>query len=145
MRLFTIGFTKKSAERFFDILKYNNIQCLVDIRLNPEGQLAGFAKKGDLAYFLKQLIGCDYLYLSILAPSDELLKRYRVDHDWQQYHADFEILMDRRGIPEVLDRSLFEEKICCLMCSEATPDECHRRLVADRISRAWPNVQVTHL
>ncbi len=145
MKLYTIGFTKKTAKQFFDLLKGNGVQCLVDIRLHPDGQLAGFTKKQDLRYFLKELIECDYRHLPILAPYDELLKNYRKDHNWQKYEMGFETLMDQRGIPEALDRVLFEEKVCCLLCSEPTPEHCHRRLVAERIAQSWENVEITHL
>src|SRR4051794_29915374 len=130
MRLYTIGFTKKSAERFFALLRENGVQCLVDIRVHPNGQLAGFARQTDLPYFLTHLAGCDYRYLPELAPSEEIMTTYRKDHDWAAYVTRFEALMDARGIPQNLDRELFEEQACCLLCSEATPDQCHRRLVA---------------
>ncbi len=82
MKLYTIGFTKKTAKQFFELLKGNDVECLVDIRLHPDGQLAGFTKKGDLRYFLEELIGCDYRHELRLAPSDEILKTYRKDHNW---------------------------------------------------------------
>jgi uncharacterized protein (DUF488 family) len=82
MKIYTIGFTQKTARQFFELLESNSVQRLVDIRLHPDGQLAGFTKKEDLRYFLKELTGCDYIYLPVLAPSDELLKTYRTDHDW---------------------------------------------------------------
>lgn len=145
MKLYTIGFTKKSAREFFEILKNNGIQCLVDIRLHPDGQLSGFSKKDDLAYFLKELLGCDYRHLPKLAPTDEILKTYRKDHDWKRYELAFEELMDQRGVPEILDKTLFEEKVCCLLCSEEKPEKCHRRLVAERLARAWQNVEIIHL
>ncbi|MCI0521133.1 MAG: DUF488 domain-containing protein [Chloroflexi bacterium] len=145
MKLYTIGFTKKSARQFFDLLKSHGVEYLIDIRLHPDGQLAGFTKKEDLRYFLKEIIGCNYLHLSALAPSDELLKTYREDHDWQKYEVGFERLMEERGIPDILDRVLFEEKACCLLCSEPTPEQCHRRLVAEHLANSWENVSVTHL
>lgn len=145
MKIYTIGFTKKTAEHFFNLLKNNGVQCIVDIRLHPDGQLAGFTKKDDLSYFLKKLIGCDYQPLPILAPNDELLKTYRQDHDWQKYQEEFEKLMDMRGVPESLDRQLFEQKSCCLLCSESPPDQCHRRLVAERLARSWNNIHIIHL
>jgi uncharacterized protein (DUF488 family) len=145
MKLYTVGFTKKSAERFFALLRDNRVQCLVDIRVHPNGQLAGFTKQADLPYFLIHLAGCGYCYLPALAPSEELLTAYRKDHDWGAYVTRFEALMDERGIPQNLDRHLFEDNACCLLCSEATPDQCHRRLVAERLARAWPETEIVHL
>jgi len=145
MKLYTIGFTKKSAERFFTLLQENNIKRLMDIRLNPDGQLAGFAKKDDLAYFLSHLIDCEYHYIEVLAPTDNILTDYRKDNDWDRYVKRFEALMDKRSIPHFLDLKLFEGKNCCLLCSEATPEKCHRRLVAERLLPKLSCAEIEHL
>ena len=145
MKLYTIGFTKKSAAQFFDLLSSSGVQRLVDVRLHPEGQLAGFAKREDLAFFLSRLMGCDYAHLPLLAPTAEILSDYRQDHDWARYTSRFEALMDERSVPGSLDRTLFFDKPCCLLCSEAAPEQCHRRLVAERLTRAWPGLEVVHL
>jgi uncharacterized protein (DUF488 family) len=145
VKLYTIGFTKKSAEKFFDILKQNEIQLVLDIRLHPNSQLAGFAKQNDLAYFLPRLADCGYIYMSVLTPAEEILSDYRRDHDWTKYARRFESLMSERNVPACLDRSLFEQKTCCLLCSEASPDRCHRRLVAERLAGKWQNLEVVHL
>jgi uncharacterized protein (DUF488 family) len=145
MKLYTIGFTKKSAERFFTLLKSNAVQCLVDIRLHPGGQLAGFARQGDLPYFLEELAGCDYVHLASLAPTDEILSEYRKDKNWGRYAERFDALMESRGVPHSLDRTMFEEKACCLLCSEDMPEKCHRRLVAERLAIHWPGVEIVHL
>lgn len=145
MELFTIGFTQKPAQRFFGLLQEHRVNLLIDVRLHPGGQLAGFAKQGDLPYFLRALAGCDYQHLPLLAPVDEILSEYRKGHDWPTYARRFEALMDERRVPDVLDRQLFEMHRCCLLCSEATPEQCHRRLVAERLAQAWPSVKVVHL
>ena len=145
MKLFTIGFTKKTAETFFSLLRVNGVQRLIDIRLRPEGQLAGFARQHDLAYFLAQLINCDYYHLPLLTPSQDILADYRRDHDWNSYVRRFEALMDERDVPASLDARLFEDKRCCLLCSEATTEQCHRRLVAERLVQHWPDVEVVHI
>ncbi len=146
MKLYTIGFTQKRAEEFFNLLRLNRVGMLVDIRVNPGGQLSGFAKQEDLPYFLRELAGgCGYVHLPELAPTKEILKQYREDGDWPAYVARFEQLMDERGIPSTLDRALFEQTACCLLCSEATPEQCHRRLVAERLAARWPNVTIVHL
>ena len=145
MRLYTIGFTKKPAERFFGLLREHGVGRLVDVRLNPGRQLAGFAKQADLRYFRDRLTGCDYRHLPELAPTDEILSGYRQDRDWDRYVQRFERLMDERGVPRALDREMFAERPCCLLCSEATPERCHRRLVAERLAGAWDGVEVVHL
>jgi len=146
MILHTIGFTQKSAQEFFGLLKGNRVECLVDIRLKPSGQLSGFAKQDDLPYFLHELAGgCQYIHLPILAPTKEVLEKYRGDGDWLAYEKEFEKLMDERGIPENIDRAIFESKRCCLLCSEAMPEKCHRRLVAERLASHWDDLQIVHL
>jgi uncharacterized protein (DUF488 family) len=145
MRLYTIGFTKKSAERFFGLLQEHGVERLLDIRLHPDGQLAGFARRADLPFFLRQLVPADYLHLPSLAPSPEIFAEYRQDHDWARYVRRFEALLDEREIPARLDLVMFAERTCCLLCSEATPEQCHRRLVAERLARLWPDLEVVHL
>ncbi len=146
MKIYTIGFTKKTAQTFFERLRQNGVQRLVDIRLRPSGQLAGFAKQDDLPYFLDNLADhCSYVHLPELAPAEEILDAYRENKDWQNYEIQFEALMDRRGIPEALDRSSFEAQASCLLCSEDTPEHCHRRLVAERLAERWPGFEVVHL
>jgi len=146
MKLYTIGFTQKRAEVFFKLLRQHGIKRLVDVRVSPDGQLAGFTKKDDLPYFLDRLAdGCQYLHLPELAPTKEILKDYRSDANWPRYVERFEALMDERGIPETLNRSIFDEEPACLLCSEATPEKCHRRLVAQRIAHCWPDVEIIHL
>ena len=146
MKIFTIGFTQKKAKQFFALLRENDIQRLIDIRLHPGGQLAGFAKQDDLPYFLKELAnGCDYVHLPVLAPSQEILEGFRADKDWESYVTRFENLMDERDIPNELDQKLFFEAACCLLCSESTAEKCHRRLVAERLARHWPDVEIVHL
>lgn len=145
MKLYTVGFTKKSAAQFFSLLKQHDVGRLIDIRLRPTGQLAGFTKRDDLAYFLPRLINCEYHHTPSLAPTTEILSTYRKDKDWGKYVGRFEALMDQRNVPFALDRAFYEEKACCLLCSEATPEQCHRRLVAERIARSWADTEVIHL
>lgn len=145
MKIYTIGFTQKSAQQFFELLKKNQIQRLVDIRLKPKGQLAGFAKQADLPYFLHELAaGCQYVYRPDLAPTIEILNDYRKDRNWRRYEQRFIQLMDERQIPASLDPTEFEIP-SCLLCSEPTPAHCHRRLVVERLAEHWPEVEIIHL
>ena len=146
MKIYTIGFTQKSAREFFQLLKDHQIQRLVDIRLKPSGQLSAFARQEDLPYFLDELADhCQYVHMPVLAPSKEILQDYRSGGNWADYVVRFEALMDERGIPAVLDPGEFEQFRSCLLCSEATPQQCHRRLVAERLQAQWPDVEIIHL
>lgn len=145
MKIYTIGFTQKSAQEFFELLKQHGIQRLVDIRLHPKGQLAGFTKQEDLPYFLNELAaGCKYVYMPDLAPTKEILDDYRQDGDWRRYEQRFQQLMDQRRIPLVLSQSEFKIP-SCLLCGEPTPEHCHRRFVAERMAAHWPDVEIVHL
>ena len=143
-KVYTIGFTKKSASEFFGLLKESGAKRVVDVRLNNVSQLAGFAKKGDLEYFLRQICRMDYVHMPDLAPTKEMLDAYRKEHrDWQTYEREFLALMDarrvaKRGIKRIIANA-------CLLCSEAAPDNCHRRLVAEYLRRHWGDVEITHL
>lgn len=146
MKLYTIGFTQKNAETFFELLRQNGVRCLIDIRLKPNGQLAGFAKQSDLPYFLDKLVcGCQYIYMPELAPTEDILNEYRKSRDWQQYAQHFERLMDERNIPKTLKKEDFTSEPCCLLCSEPTPEKCHRRLVAERLATYWTDMEIIHL
>jgi uncharacterized protein (DUF488 family) len=146
MKIYTIGFASKNAEAFFSLLKQHEIKRVIDIRLNPSGQLSGFAKKDDLPFFLSNLANdCQYISLPELAPTKEILKDYRTDSDWSRYVSRFETLMDERRIPEILNKTEFERFNSCLLCSEHSPEQCHRRLVAERLAKYWSEVEIIHL
>ncbi|MFL5758648.1 MAG: DUF488 family protein [Thermomicrobiales bacterium] len=145
MKLYTIGFTKKPAKQFFGLLEANGVRRLIDIRLHPHGQLSGFSKQDDLAFFLDRLIGCDYRYVPTLAPTADILTDYRKDHQWDRYVQRFEALMDERNVPSALEKAVFTDVPSCLLCSEDTPKHCHRRLVAERLTKHWREVEIVHL
>jgi uncharacterized protein (DUF488 family) len=144
IRVFTIGFTKKSAEEFFEKLRAEGVRRVLDVRLNNTSQLAGFSKHDDLKYFLKQIAGIDYLEAPLLAPTQPLLDAYKKNHGrWEDYERDFLQLMKERRIEEKIDPSLLAGG--CLLCSEDTPHHCHRRLVVDYLQKCWGNLDVKHI
>jgi uncharacterized protein (DUF488 family) len=144
----TIGFAGKTAEEFFRLLLEAKVHKLIDVRENRGGQLSGFAKYPDLAFFLQRVAGIQYAYEPLLAPTPEIRKTYRKGKDWAVYEADFLALMRTRGIPEALAPTQFEGTVA-LLCSEAMPDKCHRRLVAELLSAHWRTqghgVEIRHL
>lgn len=144
MRLFTIGFTKKSAQNFFSKLKESGADRIVDVRLNNVSQLAGFAKKTDLQYFLQQICDMEYVHLSSLAPTQDMLDRYKkAKGEWRDYEKDFIDLMKRREIESSVPEHLISN--ACLLCSEEKPNQCHRRLVAEYLRSHWGDVEIIHL
>jgi uncharacterized protein (DUF488 family) len=146
MEIFTIGFTKTTAEDFFGRLKSHQIERLLDVRLNNRSQLAGFAKRDDLAYFLRELVGAKYEHAPLLAPSQEILDAYkkRKSISWPEYEERFMALMHARRIEQELDPREFAVRTV-LLCSEATPEHCHRRLVVEYLSSHWPALTAVHL
>lgn len=144
MRLYTIGFTKTTAESFFSRLSKAEVKKVVDVRLNNVSQLAGFAKKNDLKYFLRAICGIGYEHRPELAPIQEILDAYKKHRgDWAIYEERFLDLMEKRRIEEMVPRSAVEE--ACLLCSEDKPHNCHRRLVAEYLKRKWGDVDIVHL
>lgn len=144
MKIFTIGFTKKSAESFFTKLRRAGVKRLVDVRLNNVSQLAGFTKRDDLRYFLKAICNIDYVHLPELAPTQEIMDEYKKRNgDWDLYERQFIDLLAARKLEKRLDRKSFEG--ACLLCSEDKPTHCHRRLVAEYLKDKWGNVQIEHI
>jgi uncharacterized protein (DUF488 family) len=144
IKLFTIGFTKKSAERFFKLLGDASVERVIDIRLNHSSQLAGFAKSDDLRFFLNAICGIDYVHMPELAPTKEILEVYRKkDGDWPRYEKDFLRLISTRRIESALPRNWANNG--CLLCSEDVSSHCHRRLVAEYLREKWGDVEIVHL
>jgi uncharacterized protein (DUF488 family) len=145
MEIYTIGFTQTTAERFFKRLADARVERLLDVRLNNSSQLAGFAKAKDLPYFLRELVGAVYEHEPLLAPTQELLDDYKKRKgDWSTYEARFLELLESREIETFLAISDFE-KPTALLCSEATAENCHRRLVCEYLASRWPEVRPVHL
>lgn len=145
MEIFTIGFTKRSAADFFGALRSNGVRLLLDIRLRNSSQLAAFAKRDDLAFFLRELGGIAYRHEMLLAPSADLLDAYRKKRiSWDRYAEGFRELMAARQVESVIDASLFGEPTV-LLCSEPRPEKCHRRLVIDYLAEKWGEVRPVHL
>ncbi len=144
MRVFTIGFTKKSAKQFFESVKSSGAKRVLDVRLNNSSQLAGFTKRDDLEYFLEALCKMDYLHVPELAPTQDMLDGYKArEVDWAEYERQFTALMAERKVEEKVAREVLEDAV--LLCSEPKPDKCHRRLVGEYFQRAWGNMELTHL
>jgi uncharacterized protein (DUF488 family) len=145
MEVYTTGFTKKTAAQFFGSLKQAGIKRLVDVRLNNSSQLAGFTKKGDLAFFLKEVCGIEYLHEPLLAPTQDMLNTYKKHKgSWSDYEQRFLALMRERRVEERIDPGLFAIPTV-LLCSEATAEHCHRRLVLEYLHEKWGAIEIIHL
>lgn len=143
MKIFTIGFTKTSAQNFFERLKKSGANAIVDVRLNNVSQLAGFAKRDDLRYFAKTICDMEYRHVQSMAPTQDILDAYKKNGgDWNEYEKRFISLMQSRKI-ENLDKSILDGG--CLLCSEDKPHHCHRRLVVEYLQQHWDGLEVVHL
>jgi uncharacterized protein (DUF488 family) len=144
VKLFTIGFTKKTAEEFFIRLIRAGVKRVIDIRLNNVSQLAGFAKRDDLRYFLRTIGGIDYHHRPDLAPTQQILDDFKKNKgSWPAYERDFLALLSARGVEKAVTPELLNE--ASLLCSEDKPTQCHRRLVAEYLCSKWGNVEIVHL
>ncbi|MCJ7692489.1 MAG: DUF488 domain-containing protein [Sedimentisphaerales bacterium] len=143
-KIFTIGYVGRTAEEFFRILKQAGIRKVIDVRLYNTSQLAGFTKREDIKYFLRAIVGSDYIHLPMMAPTKKLLNDYKKGLiSWQQYETQFNGIITQRQI----ERHFMSQDMdmSCFLCSEAKADKCHRRLVAEYLAKHWQNVSIGHL
>lgn len=144
IELYTIGFTNKSAEQFFGLLRDSAVQTIVDTRVNNGSQLSGFAKGTDLAFFARQIGGMDYRHRLDFAPTKELLTHYRAKElTWAEYETEYLNLMDIRRVGQHINVDELHQT--CLLCSEHTPEHCHRRLLAEYLQHRFGSIQIHHL
>lgn len=146
MEIYSIGFTKTTAEDFFGRLKRNGVRRLLDVRRNPSSQLSGFAKDRDLPYFLECLIGAEYEHEPLLAPTDDILNAYKRKKEmpWAEYETLFNALMVEREVERHLSQQSFEQPTA-LLCSEASAEHCHRRLALEYLAYHWDGIEIVHL
>lgn len=145
IKMFTIGFTGSSAEDFFERLRGAGVKKVIDTRLWASSQLAGFAKKKDLPYFLKEIASIDYEYRKELAPSDDILKPFKDSKiSWDEYEVQYIDLIHHRNIANVLSPGEVDQ--ACFLCACKTEHHCHRRLLAEYLQREWDQpVEIVHL
>jgi uncharacterized protein (DUF488 family) len=144
IKLYTIGFTEKSAKKFFELLEQNQVKKIIDTRINNTSQLSGFAKGKDLAFFAKRIANIDYEHKLNFAPTKELLSRYRKKEiSWDEYTKEYLHLLDKRHIKEATNFESLNRS--CLLCSEHSPEQCHRRLLAEYLQEINPDIQIIHL
>ncbi len=141
--LFTIGFTKKSAEEFFGMLRDAGVRRVLDVRLNNTSQLAGFAKRDDLAFFLREIDGIEYAEVPVLMPTQDIIDLARKKKDWAKFEQRYRRLIQDRRAEDSVERTALHRG--CLLCSEDQPDHCHRRIAAEYLADCLGDVAVTHL
>ena len=144
MKLFTIGFSEKSAEEFFSLLEANAVKKIIDIRILPSTETDGFAKGEDLAYLARKMLAIDYEHHYDYAPTLDLLSRaHEGAISWDGYVVEYHQLIKEREILKDLEIEEFDE--ACLLCFEHQPERCHRRLLAEYLQAAYPEVEIVHL
>lgn len=144
IQIFTIGFSGKSAEQFFMILKEAGVKRVLDVRLHNSSQLAGYTKRSDLPFFLRSIVGAGYVHLPAFAPTKQLLNGYKKNEfTWTEYEREYQDIIERRQPHRDLEPSDID--FGCILCSEPTADQCHRRLAAEYLQQIWPNLTITHL
>jgi uncharacterized protein (DUF488 family) len=145
IQLFTIGFTKKNARQFFSLLQAGGVRKILDTRLNNVSQLAGFTKRDDLSFFLQEVAGIAYEHAEQLAPTEFILKRYKKGEiSWDDYAAEYQSLLRKRQVESQFTADVLDG--ACLLCSEATPHHCHRRLAAEFFQQQLGcGVEIMHL
>lgn len=146
MEIFTIGFTKTPAAEFFGKLKKAGIRRLLDVRLNNTSQLAAYANRDDLKYFVRAICDATFEHEPLLAPTEDMLDAFKKRKGrWQVYDAHFMALMAERQIDVKLERDWFEATLTALLCREHTAEHCHRRLIITYLQEKWLSVRAVHL
>ena len=144
IKLYTIGFTEKSAQKFFELLEQHDVKKIIDTRISNNSQLSGFAKGRDLSFFARRLANMGYAHELNFAPTKELLSQYRKKEiSWEEYTDAYLNLLEARDIKNTVDIESLHE--CCLLCSEHTPDKCHRRLLAEYLQQINSKIEIIHL
>ena len=144
MVVFTIGSSQKNARQFFSLLKESGVKRLIDIRLKNSSQLAGFTKVPDIEYFLKEIADISYLHMPQFAPSESILADYKAKKiSWEEYELAYSALIQKRDPLARLDSGLFDQS--CLLCSEPTALQCHRRLAAEYLASKIEALKIVHL
>lgn len=147
--IYTIGFTKKTAEEFFNILRNEGIKRIIDIRLSNIYQISGFTKRKDLEFFTKELLGGEYIYLPELAPNEEIREIYDKEKDWDKYTKMFLNLMKKRQVSKkmkIWQNLGYFDDIFVLLCSEPSASECHRSIIAALVKKClFPDAEIKHL
>ena len=145
-KIFTIGFTRKTAEEFFETLKKNGVKKIVDVRLNNTSQILGFSKSYDMKYFARVILNGEYFHDRKFAPSEKILVRYKKGViSWDDYEKEFAELMKYRDIDTYIADKYADAENYCLLCTEVSPENCHRRLVAEKIRDVLGDVEIIHL
>lgn len=144
IKLYTIGFTSKSAKKFFELLEQNQVKKIIDTRISSNTQLSGFAKGKDLEFFARRLANIGYEHELKFAPTKELLAKYRQKKiSWDEYSKEYLQLLSFRSVKEEVNAESLQQ--CCLLCSEHSPEKCHRRLLAEYLQDVNPEIQIIHL
>jgi uncharacterized protein (DUF488 family) len=143
--IYTIGTTKKSLERFIRLLQEAGVDAVIDVRLRNTSQLAGFSKRDDLAFLLRQGFNIEYEHHPELAPTPEIFAAYKAEGDWFAYEGEFLPLLAERDAEKTGQELLARYRSPCLLCAEPTPEHCHRRLVAEWWAERLHDVEVFHL
>ena len=145
-KIFTIGFTKLTAEEFFTCLEKNRVKTIVDVRLYNTSQLLGFSKYPDIEYFLRKIAGIDYFHDLYFTPTERILDSYKKKYiTWEEYEEAFAALMAARDIDDYILKNYSDAENYCLLCTEVSPENCHRRLVAEKIAAVLGDVKIVHL
>lgn len=145
-RIFTIGFTKKTAEEFFTLLEKNLIEKVIDVRLNNTSQLAGFSKFPDIKFFLERVSNINYRHDKNFAPNETVLNGYKKKIiEWADYEKNFDNLMREKNIAAYILKNYSHADNLCLLCAESTPKNCHRRLVAEKFAEVFAGIEIIHL
>ncbi|MCI0330676.1 MAG: DUF488 domain-containing protein [candidate division Zixibacteria bacterium] len=145
IKLFTIGYGKKPLDLFCTIIQGNGIRKIIDTRQNPNFIGSGEYRASKLRPIVEEKLGIEYQQIKEFAPTSKIRRNFRQTSDWTGYVQEYTLLLRSRPIPEIFDQITADCNRICLLCAEATPEECHRRLVAEYLKSVRPDLEIIHL
>lgn len=142
--IYTIGTQGMHDDDFLNILNENEIDAVIDIRLHNEGRWYRFAS-GKHIKDISKAIGIDYIHNTQLAPTKEMLIKWREEHNWQDYEDKFINILKTREALSIWDKIAKNYPRPCLLCAEKLAETCHRRLLAEYLIRNGRASRIIHL
>ena len=143
--VYTIGTRGKPLSTFITQLRDAGVDVVIDVRLRNTSHLLGYAKQDTLAFLLREGFDIAYEHRPELAPTPEILDRYRESGDWNAYEDRFLPLLEDRAAEAIGREILTRYRAPCLLCAEPTAERCHRRLVGEYWVERLSGLVVVHL
>ncbi len=136
MNLFTLSAYETTAEQFFETLKKQKADLVLDVRLRNTNQLCGFTKEKDLAYFVHNIAGAQYVHDLLFAPDSDLLDVY-TKHviDWNGYRQAYLSEMEERNARSVFAQKYQQYASICILGTATSHRRSHSEALLEYLEK----------